>query len=148
MTDLLLVWNDDAYMADLALVDGDLATDAGLRSAIVLSLFTDRRARDDDALPQEGADRRGWWADALGDENDQIGSRLWLLGREKMTPETVAKAQEYAEEALTWLIRDGVIRSLSVEVEIIGPSALGLAITVGRGDGPDRQRFDYVWKGL
>lgn len=148
MTDLLLVWNDDAYMADLALVDGDLATDAGLRSAIVLSLFTDRRARDDDALPQEGADRRGWWADALGDENDQIGSRLWLLGREKMTPEMIAKAQEYAEEALNWLIRDGVIRSLLVEVEIIGPSALGLAITVGRGDGPDRQRFDYVWKGL
>ena len=148
MTDLALIWNDEAFTADLALVDGALALDAGLKTAVILSLFTDARARPDDVLPQQGADRRGWWPDALGAEEDRIGSRLWLLAREKLTPETVARAREYAEEALMWLVRDGVAREVIVSAEVIGPSALGLSITIARGDGPDRERFDFVWKGL
>ncbi|WP_439471349.1 phage GP46 family protein [Brevundimonas sp.] len=148
MTDLALIWSDEAFAADLALLDGDLAKDGGLKTAVILSLFTDARARPDDVLPQEGADRRGWWPDALGADEDRMGSRLWLLAREKLTPDTVARAREYAEEALMWLVRDGVARELVVTVEVVGPAALGLHILIGRGDGPDRERFDFVWKGL
>ena len=146
MSDLALIWNDDAFLGDLALVDGDLATESGLRTAVALSLFTDRRARPDDVLPTAGADRRGWWPDALGEPDDQMGSRLWLLERAKLTPETAAQAGEYAEESLMWLVRDGVVRTMAVEVEIVGPSALGISVVLGRGDGPARLRFDYVWK--
>ena len=148
MTDLRLFWSGEDFAADLLLADGDLATDAGLRSAVIVSLFTDRRARPDDVLPQQGADPRGWWPDALGDPDDQIGSRLWLLSREKQLPTVLAKARDYAMEALAWLVRDGVASSVEVETEISAPGVLGLAVFITRPDGPDRQRFDFVWKGL
>jgi phage gp46-like protein len=148
MTDLQLFWSAEEFGADLALIDGDLARDNGLKTAIIVSLFTDRRARSDDDLPQLGIDPRGWWPDVLGEPDDQIGSRLWLLSREKQLPDVVAKAREYAREALAWLIRDGVASSVEVEAEITAPGVLGLGIVITRPDGPDRQRFDFVWKGL
>ena len=148
MTDLLLFWSGEDFAADLLLADGDLARDAGLRSAVIVSLFTDRRARSDDILPQQGADPRGWWPDALGDPDDQIGSRLWLLSREKQLPTVLAKARDYVMEALAWLVRDGVASSVEVEAEVSAPGVLGLAVFITRPDGPDRQRFDFVWKGL
>jgi phage gp46-like protein len=149
MTDLALFWDGEAAAADLALVSGDLATEEGLRTAVIVSLFTDRRARPDDRLPQEGADRRGWWGDvAAAEADDEIGSRLWLLQREKQTPETVTRAREYALEALGWMLRDRVAAAVEVEAEITRPGMLGLRVTVTRPDGPGRQRFDFVWKAL
>lgn len=146
--DVALVWDNETWQADLALRAGDLAADDTLQTAVVISLFTDRRARPDDVLPQADADPRGWWADSLGAEGEQIGSRLWLLSREKQTPETVARAREYAEEALAWLVSDGVAAKVEVEVSIPRDGVLGLIIWITRPGGPDRQRFDYVWKFL
>lgn len=149
MTDLALFWNDETFSADVSVKDGDLATDTGLRSAILVSLFTDRRARPDDKLPYEGAERRGWWGDVADEEaDDLIGSRLWLLEREKQTSQVVARAREYALEALAWLLRDGVAAALDVTAEVVAPGVLGLAVFVTRPGGPARQRFDFVWRGL
>lgn len=149
MTDLALFWSDETWSADLKVEAGDLAAEDGLKTAVLLSLFTDRRARPDDVLPEADADRRGWWGDvAAAEPDDQIGSRLWLLSREKRRPEVVAKAREYAEEALAWLVRDGVARAVAVEAEITPQGWLGLGIVIDRPGGPDRQRFDFVWKGL
>lgn len=149
MTDVALFWDADAVAADLSLEAGDLATEAGLKTAVIVSLFTDRRARPDDRLPQDGGDRRGWWGDVAGQEaDDQIGSRLWLLSREKQTPEVVARAREYALEALGWMLRDRVASAVEVEAEITRPGVLGLGIIITRPDGPGRERFDFVWKGL
>lgn len=149
MTDAALFWDADAVAADLSLVAGDLATEDGLKTAVIVSLFTDRRARPDDQLPQDGADRRGWWGDVAGREaDDEIGSRLWLLEREKQTPQVVARAREYALEALGWMVRDRVAATVEVEAEITRPGVLGLGVIITRPDGPGRQRFDFVWKGL
>lgn len=149
MTDIALFWDAEAVAADLSLVAGDLATEAGLKTAVIVSLFTDRRARPDDRLPQDGGDRRGWWGDVAAREaDDQIGSRLWLLSREKQTPQVVARAREYALEALGWMLRDRVASSVEVEAEITRPGVLGLGVIITRPDGPGRQRFDFVWKGL
>lgn len=149
MTDLAMIWEGEDRAADLQLVDGDLAAEDGLRTAVILSLFTDRRARPDDILPEADADRRGWWGDvAAASPDDQIGSRLWLLSREKRRPEVVARAREYAEEALAWLVRDSVARSVKVEAEITPQGWLGLGVVIERPGGPARQRFDFVWRGL
>lgn len=146
MTDLALRFDPEALICDLALERGQLATDDGLRTAVLVSLFTDARARDDDPLPQRGEDRRGWWGDALATiDGDAIGSRLWLLDREKITGQTVIRAREYAREALAWLITDRVVASIDIEVEAIRPETLAIAVTITRPTGPDRQRFDFVW---
>ena len=68
MTDLALHFAPGAWSADLSILGGDLATDDGLRTAVIISLFTDARARADDPLPEADADRRGWWGDCGSDE--------------------------------------------------------------------------------
>ena len=101
---------------------GALQLEATLETAVIISLFTDRRAATDDVLPDAGqtlspvpADRRGWAGDAFGGE--RIGSRLWLLDREKQTEEVRRRAEEYGYEALQWLIDDGHVLSVEISAE-------------------------------
>ena len=150
MTDVALFWDNRLGVADLALAGADLASDDGLRTAILVSLFSDARARDDDPLPAP-EDRRGWWGDAVSvEEGDETGSRLWLLAREKRLASVVGRARDYAAEALAWLTEDGVASSVGIEVEvqggILGNDRLAIGVTVERPTGPSRQRFDYVWE--
>ncbi len=111
-------------MIDLALGPKGLLAEETLESAIYISLLTDRRARADDRLPYEAPsslippDRRGWCGDALANiEGDRIGSRLWLLSREKVTEETRRRAIAYCREALQWMLEDNVATAIDVEAE-------------------------------
>ncbi len=124
-----------------------LVEDDGLKSAVVISLFTDRRANADDVLPDGTDDRRGWWGDPLGDvAGDRIGSRLWLLSREKQLQSVVTRARDYAAEALQWLVEDGIARAVDVTAEIVSQGVLGLGVVISRAIGPPvRYRFDAFW---
>lgn len=151
MTDIALHFAPGAWSADLAIVDGDLATDDGLRTAAILSLFTDARARDDDPLPDADADRRGWWGDcANSDPNDRIGSRLWLLVREKVTDAVAVRARDYAREALAWMVTDGVAAAVDVVCTLYRVTgerptgALLIAVTITRPTGA-RLAIDFLW---
>lgn len=119
--------------------------------AVIISLFTWRRANPDDDLP--GDLRMGWWGDSFPSvPNDRIGSRLWLLARAKFSKRNppVERAREYAEEALAWLVEDGVVARVEVEAARIGLDALGLACRFYRSDGNLRAeiRFTDVWSFL
>jgi len=103
--------------ADVAIVNRDLERDDGLETAITVSLFTNRRADDEDELPDADGSREGWWADALLSNGDKIGSKLWLLGRGKFVDSLLVDAEQYATEALQWLLDDGVAGSVNVVVE-------------------------------
>lgn len=145
MGDLALVWESDS--ADLVIVDDDLGADDGLRTAVQLSLFTDRRAEDDDVLPANDGDRRGWLGDEFAEvEGDRFGSRLWLLDRAKVTPDILRRVEEIDREALAWMIEDRVTDRIDVEVEIQG-DRLAHAVTVYRPSGPVTFRFDHAWAG-
>jgi phage gp46-like protein len=110
--DIALKFSDSGDF-DIVVQDGDLLGDPGPVTPVTVSLFVDRVARVDDPLPetQPGifSDRRGWWGDLVRAEGraDPIGSRLWLLTREKELPVTVARAQEYTAEALAWIVALG-----------------------------------------
>jgi len=133
--------------ADYALAGLGLEADEGLETAVILSLFTDRRAEPDDVIPDGTDDRRGWWADAWPTlSGDRIGSRLWLLHREKQLPGVLARAEEYAREALAWLIEDGVAERVEVVASIPRGGILGLAVSITRPRSPTVQyRFDAFW---
>lgn len=148
MSDIALVWNGTE--ADLAIEDGDLVLEEGLQTAAVISLFSDRRARLDDILPADDGDRRGWVGDAWPRvDGDQIGSRLWLLNREKDVPETLRRAREYARESLAWLIEDGIGASLDVQASVPMRGVLRLELTVNRRDGSTfNHQFDTLWENL
>lgn len=152
--DLAVTWSNSTGDADLSLVDAinstqaaDLSTDQGLITAVALSLFTDRRAEDDDIPPSgDPNDRRGWWADQFADvEGDLFGSRLWLLARSKLTNETALRAEEYIREALAWMLEDLVVSGIDVAIE---RTSKALQFTVGLDrPGQDRIsfRFAHTW---
>lgn len=143
MTDAAITISDDGTAFDLALSGADLSTEGGLRAAALVSLFTDRRADSGDPLPDRGDDRRGSWHDSyLPQPNDREGSRLWLLRRSKMTAETLARAQEYAEESLAWLLEDGRALAVSVSAFVVRTGVLGLRVQITL---PDRTVFDDVF---
>jgi phage gp46-like protein len=125
-----------------------LAEEDGLETAVIISLFTDGQAKTDDILPS-GDDRRGWWGDTISEtEGDRIGSRLWLLSREKQLPGILAKAKEYAEEALRWLVEDGVAKSVTATAENFQEGALGLLVEITKPDGvATKYQFKRFWKG-
>jgi len=152
--DIASYFDPRAMRVDYALKDGALQSDADLQTAVLISLFTDRLAEPDDVLPEPGALRRGWWGDALTTSGvlggaGRIGSRLWLLSREKMLPQTLNRAREYAQEALAWMVSEGVARRVSVQAQVVGVGSLGLSIQIERNQGPlVRYGFELAWQQL
>lgn len=102
---------------------------ADLTRAVIISLFTWRRAATDDPVDDE--ELFGWWGDsypAIAD--DRIGSRLWLLRRVKLTAQTQRDAEFYAREALQWLLDDGQVIGLEVSSEQVDLNRLNLLTTL------------------
>jgi phage gp46-like protein len=153
MADIKTVFISMQQGADYALDGLLLADDDGLDTTVILSLFTDRRANDDDILPASDGDKRGAWIDTYAEvEGDQFGSRLWLLDRAKLIPDTVNKIKDYCTEALIWLVRDGVAKSVNVSAEIIRNHPLGIIkaqIDITKPDGAiKRYVFDDLWSAM
>lgn len=126
-----------------------LAMQDQLIRSVVISLFTWRRARPDDDLP--GNQRMGWWGDSYPTvPNDQIGSHIWLLSRSKLLANTPALAQGYAQEALQWMIDDGVAARVDVTAERYGMEGLAMVVVIYRADSqsPVSLRFSNVWEML
>ncbi|HDS8578266.1 TPA: phage GP46 family protein [Klebsiella variicola] len=110
MTDLAFVWINGR--GDIAQNGTDMLTDDSLTSDVIISLFTDRRALDSDEIPGGDTDRRGWWGDSF--RTRPIGSRLWLLSREKTLQSVLDRAAEYALEALLWMKEAQCVKKISV----------------------------------
>lgn len=101
--------------------------ETSLIRAVVISLFTWRRAASDDPVDDE--ERFGWWGDSYPSvADDRIGSRLWLLRRVKLTAGTQRDAAFYANEALQWLLDDGQVLEVDVLTERVDSSRLNLRV--------------------
>ncbi len=151
MADIALNWNAVTGDADIVVAAGDVATDWGLVTGAIISLFSDRLAESGDAIPDGSTDRRGWWGDmpiAAADESsaprDRIGSRLWLLDRALQTQQTLTAAERYAEEALSWMLQDGVAGSLAAKASFPRSGWIELDITITQPNGSTA--FSVQWR--
>ncbi|TKI02902.1 phage GP46 family protein [Martelella alba] len=143
MTDITTVWDSDNSVGDWQESTGDLLSGSDLKTAVLISLFTDRQARADDDY--DGDDRRGWWGDSGADY--AIGSRLWLLKRQKLTHAVAGKAEDYAKEALQWLLDDDVVASITITTQIVYPGRLYMQIVFIKPDGTDTTfKYSWVWE--
>lgn len=150
MADIRTVFINMEQAADFALQAMLLQTDNGLDTAVILSLLTDRRAEDDDIIPGNSGDKRGAWIDSFADiEGDQFGSRMWLLESAKLLPETVNRVREYCEEALNWMVLDGVAKAVNVTTEVVRIYPLGIiaaTVEIIKPDGATtRYKFENLW---
>jgi phage gp46-like protein len=147
MADIALAFSDFRG-GDIVLAGQDLARDDGLESAVLVSLFTDRRASPEQIRRgEDAADLRGWWGDFNPPaDGDKTGSLLWLLRREKQTRETLARARQYAEQALAWMIEDRVATRVTVNTEYGAPGVMHIEAVIERPNAARlRYRYDYEW---
>jgi phage gp46-like protein len=155
MTDFALVWNTGTAEADFAIDAGafDLLTDDGLQTAVIISLMTDRLAADDETPPDGSSDRRGWWGDlpidgSLPTDIDLIGSKLWLRTREKADAASALLIQNDCQDALAWMIADGIAQDVSVTATWLTAEQLGLVVAISRytqRGAVENKTFDLIW---
>jgi phage gp46-like protein len=104
-----------------------------LQTAVIISLFTDRRAGADDKLPVGHVDRRGWVgeefaADGFDTRSDPWGSLLWTCYGGKSSQELLERARFAAFEALEWMVRAGVASRVEVTAQWVGERQDRLAV--------------------
>jgi phage gp46-like protein len=146
MADAAMVMTENG--GELVLSGFDLARDDGLETAVIISLFTDRRASAEQMpveLPQD--DLRGYWGDISNAmPSDQTGSLLWLLAREKQLPQILGRAQQYCRDALAWMVEDLVATRVEVNAEFVAKGWMLILVDIFRPTGsPVRYRFNYEW---
>ena len=128
---------------------GDLETGDDLATAVKIALLTDGLADPDELLFEHDGDRRGWWADLQAGAiwgASPIGSKLWLLEREKATESTRARAERYIRDALQLLADIGAIAGFDVALERSAVTAITGEVAVYRdGRQPIAQRFEIHW---
>lgn len=136
MSDIRSAWDAESQQCDYVIANGAFQSGNDVETAVLISLFTDRLAEVNDAIPDARpgfpGDRRGWWGD---DPKNPIGSRLWLLMRSKGPLDVAAKAEEYAAEALQWMIDDGVVARFDIQATWTPPNQLDLLVVSYRTDG-------------
>ena len=146
MTDILVTWNPMLASGDWSIASGGIAASQSgaddLRTAVLVSLFTDRLAPAGYVGPNGDTDPRGWWGDTY--ETSPIGSRLWMLSRAKKTDSAtiLAQAKDYCNEALQWLLDDGVVAAVAINTFWLTPTALGITVSITK---PGGQSFAYAW---
>ena len=119
-----------------------------LSRAVVISLFTWQRASQSDEVDND--QRMGWWGDTFAEnKGDKIGSKLWLLLRQKVTDETLLRAQEMADDALQWLVEDGICTEISVSVERDSndPNRINLSVVLEQEHGKTSYEIKDVLNG-
>ncbi len=152
--DIKIFWDNDTQEGDIKMGVSDLERDGGLETAVMLSLYSDRRALDSDDYDNDN--KRGWWGDELNIDNDQTGSRLWLLERSKTTQQSLNLAKGYVREALQWMIDDGVCMKIDIVAQRynrqnparpeIGDT-LAMQIKIRKFDGTETvMKFNDIWE--
>ncbi|GBR03114.1 phage GP46 family protein [Gluconobacter cerinus] len=164
--DIAINWNVLEARGEWAIVSGDLALDNPLRSAVMISLFTDRTAPEQPSAsdrqvgitpPGNAAnsgrqDRRGWWGDAGADV--PIGSRIWQLRRAIKVGEKaiLLELEQIIREALQWLIDDGVVSSIDVatawSVMNVSTAEFSVSLWEPTAAQPQTFLFSWTWEGL
>lgn len=165
--DLIIKAIGETAYVDFALADavetrnvGGLRSREALATAIIIQLFTDARAYDDDVLPDDlDPDRRGWWGDTVGRVAEQgrydMGSRLWILRRSPMDENTAARATDICRHALQPIVDQGAVASFGIEAVSNyqdlrytgGQGILGIGIDAFGNDGTRvyQQKYDVLW---
>ncbi len=124
--------------------DGNLSSDFSFDTAILMSLFCDRRA--DRSQVQQPYLRRGWAGnEQLSNNDEQFGSLLWLLWQRRTTTKTLNDAQSFATQSLQWLIDQGFATEVIVGAYFRG-SDLHLTVKITRDNNIISNKVYNVWK--
>jgi phage gp46-like protein len=143
MQDILIKQQPDGTF-DIEFENGDFKSTTGLDTAIIMSLFVDKRASQDEI--SEPSLRRGWQGNELNNDSDyEIGSKLFLLDQSRATQKTVNNAESYASDGLSHFIQDGIAKKIDVSGESSG-SNVTLNIEFTRDENQVDSKQYMLWE--
>jgi phage gp46-like protein len=148
---LKLGWDNQTGAGRLQVdpLTGALAVDRSLESVVALCLFTNAEATTKEITAAGLDEQEGWWAeaDSIRDPSrPRMGSKLWLLKREKTISATLRRGEGYAYDALRWLIDVKIAASITVRMTVLRPGGVvGLDVTIVR---PEKvlPPFKHLWE--
>jgi phage gp46-like protein len=130
--DLLLSLGPEG--ADVIMRGGQPQMDAGLGSAVIMSLFT----------------KKGWCGDSYLDTSNRFNGRFMELSQEPITLGVLARLQKAAEADLKWMTEMGVAKSVIVRVTNPESRKLELRVIVippaGSPQGLRLSRYGNNWQ--
>lgn len=146
-TDLALERGTDGIY-DLVIdeANADLATVSGFETAIMCSLFSDRRAAADEVA--DPMKRRGWIGNLVADvPGDNFGNGYWLYEQSRGDQETRNGIHRETIEGLDWMLQENLAKSIDATLDF-EPRRRRLTVSVAVVDSLGRQsRRSYeIWK--
>jgi phage gp46-like protein len=121
---------------DLDIRDGQPVMDKGLINSAYLSHFIE---------PE-------WWGWSSDPENKQVinsGNLMAMTERATLTPAILNDAVAAAKKDLSWMISDGVAKSIECSGSIIGLGLMGLVDTITEMDGTVQEaRWRLNWAAM
>jgi phage gp46-like protein len=143
--DIAVTWDPIRVRATWIISKGGFLLTTGLSTAIMASLFTNKRAPADWNPPAGSPPGRGgFWGDTYRPR--PMGSLLWLLYRSSIGDRQAVQnnAKFYCEDALAWLEEDGLVQSIDVQTGWPQPEALGIKIGIMPLRGP-AVVYSFLW---
>ena len=114
-----------------------------LNSAVLISLFTWRHAKPHDLGVTDF--QYGHWADSY--DNHQLGSRLYLLLREKIDDDLPGKIDVLITEALQWMLDDSIISDISISSTRTDIYNIQTTLILSRhNQTTEKFEFDNIWE--
>lgn len=141
-----LIRTDNTGIYDIPLTESgtDFASAFGFESAIPVSLFTDARAPA--SVVSEPVNRRGWMGNlrSIG-LNRQLGGLLWVYEQGRITEDTLNGVNREVERSLQWMVQDGIVNNISVNVGVINNRSIRVLITLTGIDNAVSQ-YSVLWR--
>ena len=128
------------YDIDIA-SNGDIETADFLDTAILYSLFGERRASSFEV--SDARYRRGW----IGNEGNEFenGSKLWLYSQSRITRTILAHIEDEAAKSLEWLVSDGLAVAISNVSASVSSGRVLLNLTIERSADKVERRYYELW---
>jgi len=126
----------DGLVSKVELLEsGLLIREDTLDSAVIMSLFSDARAKDDTKLPLDVSNKRGWCGDEyFNDHGSDWGSLMWTRYSSKTTEETRRFMVFAAKGSLQHLVDNNIAERVEVDGNWRSNSLLALEITIYKAD--------------
>jgi len=141
MADLLL--NNSKGYWDIDFENGDFALTEGLETALLMSIYVDKRAAASE-VPRVQA-RRGWHGNLLsGFDTYEIGSKLWLLCQARRDQNTLNLTQTYTSDCLFWLVTDSIATKIETDASFI-VNGVAVYVTIYRSQNEILNKSYILW---
>lgn len=144
--DIKLILNPDTCVYDLGIgANGDLISEDGLDTSILVSLMADRRVLSSEV--ENEFLRRGWVGDLTPKrQGRELGSKVWLYEQSRNITETLSGIEDAAVESLQWMYDDDLTDFIEVSATYAeNGTTVNLKITLSYGNQPVNRYFS-LWE--